>query len=37
MEVLQRDLGEDKYRPIAEEDGRCGVFGKEKGRGFYQY
>ena len=33
MEVLQRDLGEDKYRPalFVAEDGGCGVFGKEDG------
>ncbi len=39
MEVLQRDLGEDKYRPapLLQEDGGCGVFGEEIRRGFYQY
>jgi hypothetical protein len=30
MEVLQRDLGEDKYRPVAQEDGGCRVPGEEK-------
>ncbi len=32
MEVLQRDLGEDKYRPapLLEKDGGCGIFGEEK-------
>jgi len=39
MEVLQRDLGEDKYRPayLLRKMVDAGYLGKKTGRGFYQY
>ena len=39
MEVLQRDLGEDKYRPAAllRKMVDAGYLGRKSGRGFYQY
>lgn len=39
MEVLQRDLGEDKYRPayLLRKMVDAGYLGKKSGRGFYQY
>lgn len=39
MEVLQRDLGEDKYRPapLLRRMVDAGYLGKKSGRGFYQY
>jgi 3-hydroxybutyryl-CoA dehydrogenase len=39
MEVLQRDLGEDKYRPapLLRRMVDAGWLGKKSGRGFYQY
>ena len=39
MEVLQRDLGEDKYRPapLLRKMGDAGYLGRKSGRGFYQY
>ncbi len=39
MEVLQRDLGEDKYRPapLLRRMVDAGWLGKKTGRGFYQY
>jgi len=39
MEVLQRDLGEDKYRPayLLRKMVDAGYLGKKSGRGFYKY
>jgi 3-hydroxybutyryl-CoA dehydrogenase len=39
MEVLQRNLGEDKYRPapLLRESMDAGFLGRKSGRGFYQY
>ncbi|MFN2118811.1 MAG: 3-hydroxyacyl-CoA dehydrogenase family protein, partial [Anaerolineales bacterium] len=39
MEVLQRDLGEDKYRPapLLRRMVDAGYLGRKVGRGFYTY
>jgi 3-hydroxybutyryl-CoA dehydrogenase len=39
LEVLQRDLGDDKYRPapLLRRMVDAGWLGKKAGRGFYQY
>jgi 3-hydroxybutyryl-CoA dehydrogenase len=39
MEVLQRNLGEDKYRPapLLRKMVDAGYLGRKSGRGFYSY
>jgi len=39
MEILQRDLGDDKYRPcpLLRTYVRAGYLGRKSGRGFYSY
>jgi 3-hydroxybutyryl-CoA dehydrogenase len=39
MEILQRDLGEDKYRPayLLRKMVDAGYLGRKSGRGFYSY
>ncbi len=39
MEILHRDLGEDKYRPspLLRKMVQAGLLGKKSGRGFYDY
>jgi 3-hydroxybutyryl-CoA dehydrogenase len=39
MEVLQRDLGDDKYRPcpLLRKMVDAGYLGRKSGRGFFQY
>jgi 3-hydroxybutyryl-CoA dehydrogenase len=39
MEVLQRDLGEDKYRPayLLRKMVDAGYLGRKTRRGFYEY
>ena len=39
MEILQRDLGEDKYRPayLLRKMVDAGYLGRKSGRGFYEY
>ncbi len=39
MEILQRDLGDDKYRPayLLRKMVDAGYLGRKSGRGFYQY
>ncbi len=39
LEVLQRDLGEDRYRPtpLLRTMVRAGLLGKKSGKGFYDY
>ena len=39
MEILQRDLGEDKYRPayLLKKMVAAGYLGRKSGRGFYEY
>jgi 3-hydroxybutyryl-CoA dehydrogenase len=39
MQVLQRDLGEDKYRPapLLRQMVDAGYLGRKSGRGFFSY
>jgi 3-hydroxybutyryl-CoA dehydrogenase len=39
MQVLQRDLGEDKYRPapLLRQMVDAGLLGRKSGRGFFSY